>query len=394
VAVPYFDLKEQYEGIREEVLAALDRVCANAQFVLGEEVQRFEEEFAEYCDTAHCVALNSGTSALHLALLAAGIGPGDEVITAPNSFIATAAAISYTGADPVFADVLPTTANIDPTAVERAITSRTRAIVPVHLHGRPADLGPILDLGERHGITVIEDACQAQGATYHGRHVGGLGQSGVFSFYPAKNLGAYGEGGALVTNDAAVADFARTMRDQGQSAKYLHSAIGFNYRMEGFQGAVLRIKLRRLEEWTERRLEIAVQYRDLLSDLDVDLPEDDPESRCAYHIFAIYVDDRDSVQTGLGERAIGTGIHYPVPIHLQEAYSHLDLPRGSFPVSERACDRELSLPIFPEMTSEQAGEVAAALAEVAGTRGRNAEVRRSGSDAPNVSWTTAGSQGE
>ncbi len=355
--------------------------------MLGEEVERFEEEFAAYCGVRHCVALNTGTSALHLALLAVGVGPGDEVITCPNSFIATAAAISYTGADPVFADVLPETANVDPAAVERAITERTRAIVPVHLHGRPADLDAILDVADRHGVTVVEDACQAQGATYHGRHIGGLGRVGAFSFYPAKNLGAYGEGGALVTDDTDIAEFARMMRDHGQTARHLHSHIGFNYRMDGFQGAVLRIKLRRLEEWTARRLELAATYRELLADVEIDLPEDDPKSRCVYHIFAIYVDDRDSVQSRLGDRGIGTGIHYPVPIHLQEAYSQLGLPRGSFPVSERACKRELSLPIFPEMTPAQVEEVAAVLADVT-------EVRGSRPAAPSVPWTTAGSQGD
>lgn len=347
-------------------MAALDRSCASGQFVLGEEVDRFEEEFAAYCGVRHCVALNSGTSALHLALLAVGVGPGDEVITCPNSFIATAAAVSYTGADPVFADVLPTTANVDPAAVERAITERTRAIVPVHLYGRPADLDAILDVADRHGLAVVEDACQAHGAIYRGRHVGGFGRAGVFSFYPAKNLGAYGEGGALVTDDADVAELARTLRDHGQSAKYLHSRIGFNYRMDGFQGAVLRIKLRRLDEWTARRVELAAQYRKLLGNLEVDLPEDDSQSRCVYHVFAVYVDDRDSVQSRLAERGVGTGIHYPVPIHLQEAYSRLGLPRGSFPVAEQGCDRELSLPIYPELAQAQVAEVAAALAEVTG----------------------------
>jgi dTDP-4-amino-4,6-dideoxygalactose transaminase len=346
------------------VLAALDRSGERAQFVLGEEVERFEEEFAAYCGIRHCVALNTGTSALHLALLAVGVGPGDEVITCPNSFIATAAAISYTGATPVFADVLPETANIDPAAVERAITERTRAIVPVHLHGRPADLGAILEVAERHGIAVVEDACQAHGATYRGRSVGGFGRVGAFSFYPAKNLGAYGEGGALVTDDDELAEFARTMRDHGQSARYLHNHIGFNYRMDGFQGAVLRIKLRRLEEWTARRLEVAAQYCELLAGLEVELPEDDPESRCVYHIFAVYLENRDEVQSRLQERGIGTGIHYPVPIHLQEAYSQLGLPRGSFPVAERCCDRELSLPMFPEMTAAQVAEVADALSGV------------------------------
>ena len=364
--IPYFDLSAQYEKIRDEILAALDDVCRHSQFVLGDEVAQFEEEFAAYCTANSCVALNSGTSALHLALLAAGVGPGDEVITSPNTFFATAEAISYTGARPVLADVSPETANIDPRALQNAITDRTRAIVPVHLYGRPADLGAILDIGERHGLPIIEDACQAHGATYRGRRVGTFGFAAAFSFYPAKNLGAYGEGGALTTNDESVAQFARVMRDHGQASRYLHNAVGFNYRMDGFQGAVLRIKLQHLDEWTTKRRAIAQVYRELLARTMVDIPEDIPGSECVYHIFAVYVDDRDSVRSALAARGISTGIHYPIPVHLQKAYAGLGYERGDFPHAERACDRVLSMPLFPEMTIDQARYAGSALAEIAG----------------------------
>jgi dTDP-4-amino-4,6-dideoxygalactose transaminase len=362
--VPFLDLEGQYWEIREEVLAALDRVSAGAEFVLGEEVARFEEEFADYCAVRHCVALNSGTSALHLALLAAGVGAGDEVVTVANTFVATAAAISYTGARPVFADIRPATANIDPAAVEESITPRTRAIVPVHLYGRPADLAPILDLARRHDLAVIEDACQAHGARYRGRRVGSFGLAGAFSFYPSKNLGAYGEGGALTTNDAGVAEFARAARDHGQAQRDRSDAVGFNYRPDGFQGAVLRIKLKRLEEWNARRREHAGLYRELLDGTGIDSPEDDPRDESVYHLFAVYVGERDSARSVLEERGVGTGIHYPNPIHLQPAYEGLGYAPGAFPHAEHACERELSLPLFPEMTSDQVRRVASRLAEV------------------------------
>jgi dTDP-4-amino-4,6-dideoxygalactose transaminase len=366
--VPYFDLTEQYAEIREEILAALDGVCRHSQFILGDEVARFEEEFAGYCAARSCVALNSGTSALHLALLAAGVGPGDEVITAPNTFFATAESISYTGARPVFADICPETANIDPCALERAITERTRAIVPVHLYGRPADLGAILHVADRHGLPMIEDACQAHGATYRGRRVGTFGFAAAFSFYPSKNLGAYGEGGALVTDDEEVAQFARAMRDHGQASGYRHDAVGFNYRMDGFQGAVLRVKLKHLDEWTAKRRELAQVYRDLLAGAKVDVPDDTPESECVYHVFAVYVDDRDAVRAALAARGVGTSVHYPLPVHLQKACARLGYERGDFPHAERACDRVLSMPLFPEMTLDQNRYAGSALAEIAGQR--------------------------
>jgi dTDP-4-amino-4,6-dideoxygalactose transaminase len=366
--VPYFDLKGQYDTIREEILAALDRSCREASFILGTEVALFEQEFAAYCEVKHCVGLNSGTSALHLALLAAGVGPGDEVITTPNTFIATVEAIAYTGARPVFADVDPATANIDPDRIEAAVTPRTKAIVPVHLYGRPADLDAIVKIGQDRGVAVIEDACQAHGARWRGHRVGGFGLAATWSFYPAKNLGAYGEAGALTTNDDRVAERVRVLRDHGQTRRYYHDYIGYNYRMDGFQGAVLRVKLRHLDEWTKRRLAIVRCYRESLAGARVTLPEDDPRGESVYHLFVAYVDRRDAVRAALEAQGVHTAIHYPVPLHRQQACAWLGYGPGSFPNTERACERVLSLPLFPEMTLEQARYAADAL--VRSTRAR------------------------
>ena len=368
--VPYFDLKAQYDSIRQEILTALDHVCRSAAFILGAEVAEFEREFAAFCEVKHCVALNSGTSALHLALLAAGVGPGDEVITTPNTFIATAEAISYTGARPVFVDIDPATANLDPARIERAITTRTKAIMPVHLYGRPADLDAVVAIGQRRGVPIIEDACQAHGARWRGKRAGGFGLAATWSFYPAKNLGAYGEGGALTTNDDRVAEMARALRDHGSTRRYYHDRIGWNYRMDGFQGAVLRVKLRHLDEWTKRRLEITRLYQERLAGTRVDLPRDDPRGESVYHLFVAYVERRDAVRAALEARGVHTAIHYPVPIHRQEAYGWLGHGAGSFPHTERACHRVLSMPLFPEMTLEQADYAATTLAEVAESAAR------------------------
>jgi dTDP-4-amino-4,6-dideoxygalactose transaminase len=363
--VPYFDLKTQYASLRDEILAALDGVCRNASFILGEEVARFEQEFATYCEAKYCVAVNSGTSALHLALLGAGVKPGDEVITTGNTFIATAEAISYTGAQPVFVDIDPATANIDPERIEEAITIRTKVILPVHLYGRPVNFAAIAEVAERHKLTVIEDACQAHGARYHGKRVGSLGRAAAFSFYPGKNLGAYGEGGALTTNDEKIAQMARTLRDHGQTRRYFHDLIGYNYRMDGFQGAVLRVKLRRLNEWTAKRQELAALYRTLLANSPVDLVEDDPQSEPVYHLFVIYADHRDEVRAQLEARGVQTAVHYPRPVHLQVPYAELGYRPGSLPHTERACERCISMPLYPELSSDQVKCAAEALIEVA-----------------------------
>ncbi len=366
--VPYFDLKEQYGALRDEILVALDGVCRNATFILGEEVSAFETEFAAYCETKHCVAMNSGTSALHVALLAAEVGPDDEVITTPTTFIATAEAISYVGARPVFVDVEPETGNIDPQGIERAMTARTKAIVPVHLYGRPANLDAILRIAADRNVAVVEDACQAHGARFRGRRVGGFGLAAAFSFYPSKNLGAYGEGGALTTNDDRVSELARTLRDHGQTRRYHHDQIGFNYRMDGFQGAVLRVKLRHLDRWTARRIEIARLYRKVLSGARVTMPKDSPEAESVYHLFVVYVENLASVRAALEVRGVQTAIHYPVPVHLQKAYAWLGHKSGSFPHTEWASDRALSMPLFPEMTTEQAEFAATTLADIVGEK--------------------------
>jgi len=370
--VPYFDLKAQYAAIRDEIREALDRVCQNASFILGEEVERFERSFAEYCGVKHCVGLNSGTSALHLALVSAGIGPGDEVVTSSNSFIATAEAISYTGAKPVFVDINPATGNIDPNEIEKAITKHTRAIIPVHLYGRPADLESIAKIAERDRLLMIEDACQAHGAKYNGKRVGGFGHSAAFSFYPGKNLGAYGEGGALTTNDDEVAKLVRSLRTHGESSRYLHKYIGYNYRMDGFQAAVLNVKMNHLDNWISKRRAFSNLYRQLLADTNVQLPEDSPENECVYHLFVVYVDNRDQVRAELEKRGVQTAVHYAVPIHLQEAFAELGYRRGSLPFTERACERVLSMPLFPEMIEEQVQYAAAALAQVTSREPRKA----------------------
>ena len=366
--VPYFDLKAQYGMLRDEILEALDRVSQNATFILGEEVERFEQAFAKYCGVKHCVALNSGTSALHLPLLTAGIGTGDEVITTANTFIATAEAIAYTDATPVFVDIDRATANIDPERIEAAITKRTRAIIPVHLYGRPADMDSLMEIAKRHRLLVIEDACQAHGARYAGKRVGGFGRAAAFSFYPGKNLGAYGEGGALTTNDDDVASMARSLRSHGESTRYLHKYVGYNYRMDGFQAAVLNVKMKYLEQWTAKRQAFAALYRRLLQDANLRLLDDPADTECVYHLFVAYVENRDKVRAELEKLGVQTAVHYPKPVHLQEAFSYLEQTPGSLPFTERACEQVLGLPLFPEMTEDQVSYSAHCLTEVVGNK--------------------------
>ena len=365
--VPYSDLKAQYAALRDEVLAALDGVGSKAAFILGEEVQEFEREFAAYCGVKHCVAVNSGTSALHLALLTAGVQAGDEVITTPNSFIATAEAISYTGAKPVFVDINPHTANLDPGKIAAAVTPRTRVILPVHLYGLPAEMDPILEIAAQHHMAVIEDACQAHGARYHGKRVGSIGNAAAFSFYPSKNLGAYGEAGALTTNDDALAARARALRSHGESRRYFHDTIGYNYRMEGFQGAILRRKLPRLEQWNARRRELAEIYRRTLAGARVEFQEGGAGER-VYHLMVVYVANRDAVRSRLGERGVQTAVHYPLPIHFQKPYQLLGYRQGDLPQAERACERVISMPLYPEMSDEQAAYAAHTLREIVGEK--------------------------
>lgn len=366
--VPMLDLKAEYAELRDEILPALDSVCQKSAFILGEEVEAFEREFADYCGTKHCVALGTGTAALHLGLLALGVQEGDDVITSPNTFLATAEAITYCGARPVFVDIDPATANLDARLLERAITPRTRAILPVHLYGRPADMDAINEIAARRKLRVLEDAAQAHGARYRGRRVGSLGHAAAFSFYPTKNLGAYGEGGALTTNDDQIAKFARAARSHGQTSRYEHEFVGYNYRMDGFQGAVLRIKLRRLYAWTARRREIAREYQRALADARVEMPVDDSRDECVYHQFVIYAWNRSAICAQLRAREIETAVHYPKPLHLQPAYSSLGYPPGTFPRSEHACESVLSIPVHPYLTAEQVAYVASSVLEVAGQR--------------------------
>ena len=361
--IPYADLQSQYRSIKSEIDAAVLRVFDSTQFILGDEVVAFEREFAAYTGTRETVALNSGTSALHLALLAAGIGAGDEVITVPFTFVATAAAVLYAGAKPVFVDVDPATYCLSPDAIERAITPRTRAIMPVHLYGHPADMDPIMDIAHRRGLTVIEDAAQAHGASYQGRPCGSMGAIAGFSFYPGKNLGAYGEGGAAVTNDPQFAHTMRLLRSWGEERRYEHTLKGFNYRMDGIQGAILRVKLRYLEAWTEARRARAADYARVFAGSDVGFPVERPGCRHVYHVYAVRLRNRDATRAQLQHAGIQTGVHYPIPIHLQPAYRDLGYARGDFPVAERVASEVLSLPIFPEMTAAQVEEVGAAVLE-------------------------------
>ena len=356
------DLKTQYRNLKPEIDAAIARVIESSAFILGPEVAAFEEEFAAYSGAAAGIGVNSGTSALHLALLAAGIGVGDEVITTPFTFVATAAAIRYTGARPVFVDIEPRSFNIDPARIEQAITRATRAIMPVHLYGQPADMDPILEIARRRKLLVIEDAAQAHGAEYKGRRCGSIGDMACFSFYPGKNLGAFGEGGMVTTSNPEYAKMIRLLRDWGSANKYEHTYRGFNYRLEGIQGAVLRVKLRHLEAWTESRRTHAAHYNRVLGAPGFATPEELPGARHVYHVYTLRTTRRAELQEHLRSAGIQTGIHYPVPIHLQPAHADLGYGPGSFPVAEQAANEVLSLPVHPELTAGQLAEVCAALA--------------------------------
>src|ERR1700722_10327523 len=361
IKVPFLDLKAQYQSIKPEIDAAISRVLESSQFVLGEEVAGFEREFAKYCGASDCVAVNSGTSALHLALLAAGVGPGDEVITVPFTFVASVAAVLYAGARPVLVDIDPGSFNMDPATIEAAITPRTKALLPVDLYGQTADMDPIMEIAQRHGLVVIEDAAQAHGAKYKGRSAGSIGHIGCFSFYPAKNLGAYGEGGAVTTNNSEYANKVRMLRDWGADRKYHHLLRGYNYRMEGFQGAILRVKLRHLEPWTETRRAFAKKYNQLLADCGLTLPVEIPGSRHVYHLYTVRAADRDSLQASLLAEGIQAAVHYATPVHLQPAYADLGYGQGSFPQSEASATQVLSLPVNPELSEQAILDVATAV---------------------------------
>jgi dTDP-4-amino-4,6-dideoxygalactose transaminase len=359
--IPFMDLKAQYHSIKPEIDAAVIDVFESTQFVLGSAVVAFEKSFAAYARSEHAFGVNSGTSALHLALLAADIGRGDEVITTPFTFVATVSAIDYSGAKPVFVDIDPKTYSIDPAKIEAAITPKTKAIMPVHLHGRPADMDPIVEIAKRHKLVVIEDAAQAHGAEYKGRRVGSIGDLGCFSFYPGKNLGAYGEGGAVTTSNAAYARKVRMLRDWGAEKKYHHELKGFNYRMEGVQGAVLGVKMKYIEGWTESRRTHAARYDQLLAGAGYEPPVAPSDMRHVHHVYAVYHAKRDALMAHLTAKGVSTGIHYPIPVHLQPCFAELGHKAGDFPLAEKASAQTLSLPMFPEMTAAQQDEVVAAL---------------------------------
>jgi dTDP-4-amino-4,6-dideoxygalactose transaminase len=361
--VNFLDLYAQYESIKSEIDDAIAAVVKSSSFVLGPAVAKFERDFAEYCEREECIAVNSGTSALYLTLKGLGIGPGDEVITAANTFIATVAAIIYTGATPVLVDVDPTTRNIDPDKIESSITERTKAIMPVHLYGCMADMDRIGALAKARGLITIEDACQSHGAKFRGRPAGSYGLAGAFSFYPGKNLGAYGEGGAIVTSDRNLARELRKLRDHGSDKKYYHDVIGYNARMEGIQGAVLGVKLRHLEDWNRERNRVAAQYRRHLLNSPVVCPREFDDRYQVYHLFVIETERRDELQNFLLQNEITTLIHYPIPIHKQKAFIDAGFKAGNLPVTEKLSRTILSLPIYPELTDRQVDYISSKVRE-------------------------------
>ncbi|MBV9171064.1 MAG: DegT/DnrJ/EryC1/StrS family aminotransferase [Chloroflexi bacterium] len=362
--VPFVDLAAQYASISGELEEASRKVLSSTDYILGREVEAFEDEFAAYCGATCGVGVDSGTSALELALRACNIGPGDEVITAANTFIATCLAIFYTGATPVLVDVDPETFTMDVGRVAQAITPRTAAIIPVHLYGQPADMDPILDLASRHGLRVIEDACQAHGARYKGRRAGSLGDAAAFSFYPAKNLGAYGDGGMVVTNDPRLADVVRTLRNYGQRAKYEHVVPGYNRRLDSLQAALLRVKLPYLDEWNAARREHAEMYRRALAHTAVTTPAQAEYADAVWHLYVIHCHDRAQVQAVLARAGIATMIHYPIPVHLQEANAQIGCVHGDLPITERLAHEILSLPMYAELSPRQIEHVTETLAQV------------------------------
>ena len=368
--VPFLDLKVQYQSIKSEVDAAIQKVIDNTAFILGESVSNFEQNFAKAHNAKHCIGTSSGTDGNHLATWALGISPGDEVIIPANTFIATAWGVTLCGATPVLVDCHPASYNLDPERVEAAITSKTKAIVAVHLYGQPAEMDKLRELANQHNLFLIEDAAQAHLAEYNGEKVGGLSSASSFSFYPGKNLGAYGEAGAVLTNDDQLAADLKMFREHGQSEKYCHQSFGHNYRMEGIQGAVLGVKLKYLDKWTEGRRRAAAKYKELLSDLDeIKLPMEMPYAKHVYHLFVIQVngsngkETRDKLQKFLGENGVASGLHYPIPLHQQNCFSYLGYKEGDFPVTEQLATTGLSLPMFPELSDDKIQYVSEKLRE-------------------------------
>jgi dTDP-4-amino-4,6-dideoxygalactose transaminase len=370
--VPFLDLKAQYKQIEHEVVPLVTEAMENGMFIGGPNVDGFEKEFAEFCNTKYCIGVNSGTDALRFALMASGVGPGHEVITVSNTFIATTEAISQVGATPVFVDIDPNTCNMDPNKlneflerecsfdestnqlINQSTRSPVKAIIPVHLYGQMADMDPMMELARKKGLLIIEDACQAHGAKYKNKTPGSMGAAGCFSFYPGKNLGAYGEGGAVVTQDEKMANEIRMIRDHGQNKKYFHTMEGYNGRLDAIQAAVLRVKLKRLADWNRSRNDNASYYNELLADVPgIEFAKVADFAGSVYHLYVIMLDDRDALQQFLGDKGIATGLHYPLPLHMQKAYEHLGYKEGDFPITERVAKRLLSLPMYPELTRAQ-----------------------------------------
>lgn len=360
-SVPLVDLKGQYNQIKGEIHAALDQIMESSSFIHGKAVEDFEQAFAAHHHARWCVATASGTAALHVALLAMGIGASDEVIVPVNTFIATAEAVSHCGARPIFVDVCQRDYCMDPKKISAAVTPRTKAIIPVHLYGQPAEMDEIMHVAREHGLKVLEDCAQAHDAQYKGKMVGTFGEAGAFSFYPGKNLGAYGEGGAIVTDNDEIARLARLLRNHGSSRKYQHDMVGFNYRMHGFQGAVLGVKLKYLRQWTDQRRWAAGQYREALAGANLGLAEDKEYARHVYHLFVVRVKDRARACAALTDSGVDWGIHYPIPLHLTGAYASLGYRKGDFPITEAAAEEILSLPLFPELAAETIERISACL---------------------------------
>ncbi len=365
--IPVFDLKRQYMYLKAELDGAFTNVFDSGNFVLGENVRLFEEEFANYLDARFSVGVGSGTEALHLSLKACDIGPGDEVITVPNTAVPTISAISSAGARPVLVDVTPDTYTIDTKKIEKEITNKTKAILPVHMYGHSAEMEQIMKLAEAYNLRIIEDACQAHGAQYNGKNAGTSGDMGCFSFYPTKNLGAYGDGGIVVTNDEELYNKLLMLRNYGEVKKFTSKIEGFNSRLDEIQAAFLRVKLKYLDEWTNKRREIATRYQQLLFNSNVQLPSERQWAKHVYHLFVIRTNRRDALKDYLQEHGVGTHIHYPIPVHLQEAYKKLGYKAGDFPISERNAGEILSLPIYPELTTEEIETVAGLIMEFQNT---------------------------
>ena len=356
--IPYLDLKAQIKPLRAEIDAAIARTIDNCSFCLGPDTAQFEKDFAKFCGAEHAIGFNSGTSALHVGLLLLNLKPGDEVITTPFTFVATSWAISYVGAKPVYVDIDDATFNLDAKLIAKAITPRTKVVMPVHLYGQPFDVDAILDICRKHKLLLVEDACQAHGAKYKGKTVGTFGEFSGFSFYPGKNLGAFGEGGALVTNNAEYARRAKSLREHGSTVRYYHDEVGFNYRMEGIQGAVLGIKLKHLEKWTRERQRVAKRYQELLAGTPLQLPQQPAYAESVWHLYVVRHPRRDELKAHLEANGVGCALHYPLPLHLQKCYADLGHKAGDFPVAEKAGRECLSLPIYPELTEAQIQRVA------------------------------------